>query len=74
MLWLTFLVFILLAVAIIVLAISGAEPSHRIQTFSQSSPQERAFEQRGAKLRMIGFVSLGLAAIIGLVIVLNLLR
>ena len=74
MLWLTVLVIILLAVSIIVLAISGGEPPHRIQTFNQSSPQERAFEQRGARLRMIGFVNLGLAAIIGLVIALNLLR
>ena len=71
---LTVLVIILLAVSIIALAFGSAEPSRRVQTFSQSSPQERAFEQRGARWRMIGLVSLGLAAIIGSGIVLNLLR
>lgn len=72
MVWLTVLAIVLLAVSIIALAISGAEPSHRIQTFSHSSSEERAFAQRAARLRVIGFVGVGLAAIIGLVIVLQL--
>ena len=74
MLWLTVLVVILLAISIITLAISGAEPPHRIQTFSHSSSEERAFEDRAARLRSVGFVSVGLAALIILVIVVNLLR
>ena len=74
MMWLTILAIILLAVSIIALASSGAEPSHRIVTFSHSSPEEDAFERRAIWLRAIGYTSVGLAAIIALVIVLSLLR
>ena len=70
MLWLTVLAIVLLAVSIIALATSGAEPPHRIQTFNRSSPQERAFEHRAARLRSIGFVSVGLAVLVVLVILL----
>ena len=70
MLWLTVPAIVLLAVSIIAIAMSGAEPPHRIQTFSHSSSEERAFDQRAARLRAIGYASVGLAAILGLVIVL----
>ena len=73
MTWLAVVVMILLGFSVLALAASGAEPPHRIQTFGHSSPAERTFERRAARLRAIGFASIGLAvlvAAIGVVVLL----
>jgi hypothetical protein len=74
MMWLTALAIVLFAVSVVALGMSGAEPPHRIQTFGHSSPEERAFEHRATRLRTIGFVSIALAVMLGVVIVLQLLE
>ena len=71
--WMTGLVLIPFGVSTFLLALSGAEPSHRIQTFSRSSPKEREFDRRATRLRVIGFLSAGFGVVIVLIVVLKLL-
>ena len=67
MAWLAAVVFLLLGFAVLALAIGGAEPPARIRTFSRSSPEEEAFDRRTARLQVIGFASVVIALLIGLV-------
>ena len=67
MTWLAVLIFVLFGFAVFVLAIGGAEPPDRIRTFSQSSREEQAFDHRATRLQMIGYASVALAVLIGLI-------
>ena len=67
MTWLATFVFLLLGFAVLALAIGGAEPPAAIRTFSQASPEEQAFQRRAARLQMIGYGTVALAVLIGLV-------
>jgi hypothetical protein len=67
MTWLAAFVFVLLGFAVFALAIGGVEPPDRIRTFGQSSREEQAFNRRAARLQMIGYASVALAVLIGLI-------
>ena len=60
-------VMLLLGFSVFALAAGGAEPPQQIQTFARSSPEEQAFERRARRLQVIGFATVGLAALIGLI-------
>jgi hypothetical protein len=60
-------VMLLLGISVIALAIGSAEPPHDIQTFGHSSPEEQAFERRAMRLQVIGFASIALAVLVGLI-------
>ncbi len=64
MMWLAGLLAPLFFIAIVALALSGAEPPVRIQTFSHSSPDEQEFDRRGFKLRMVGFSTMSVAILV----------
>lgn len=64
MMWLAGLLAPLFFIGIVALALSGAEPPPRIQTFSHSSPDEQEFDRRGFKLQMIGLSTLGVAIVV----------
>jgi hypothetical protein len=66
MLWWAGAVLISFATGIVTLAAAGAEPPGRIQTFSHSSSAERAFDRRASWLLAVGFVSVGMAVLMGL--------
>jgi hypothetical protein len=59
-----------LATGIVTLAAAGAEPPARIRTFSETSQAERDFDRRTGRLLIIGLVSIGMAAVMGLLCVL----
>lgn len=59
--WFAAFIFVLLGFAVFALAIGGVEPPDRIRTFSQSSPEERAFERRATRLQVVGYAAVALA-------------
>ncbi len=67
MTWLAASVFALFGFAVFALALGGVEPPDRIRTFSQSSPEEQSFDRRATRLQMIGYASVTLAVLIGLI-------
>jgi|HubBroStandDraft_3_1064219.scaffolds.fasta_scaffold1994542_1 hypothetical protein len=73
MTYLAVAVMILLGVSVIALGFGGADPPHRIQTFARSSPEERAFDRRAQRFQAVGFASVGLALLIGVIGALELL-
>jgi hypothetical protein len=66
-------VMLLLGFSVIALAFGSAEPPHDIQTLGRSSPEEQAFERRATRLQAIGFASVALAVLIGLLGALDLI-
>ena len=66
MTWLATFVFILLGFAVFALAAGGAEPPVYMRTFSRSSPEEQAFDRRATRLQVLGYASVALAVLIGL--------
>jgi hypothetical protein len=60
-------VMILLAVSVITLAFGGADPPGRIQTLGRASAEEQAFARRALRLQVIGFASVALAVLIGVI-------
>jgi hypothetical protein len=61
------LVMLLLGFSVLALAFGSAEPPHEIQTLGRSSPEEQAFERRAMRLQVIGFASVGVAVLVGLI-------
>lgn len=67
MTWLGTFVFMLLGFAVFALAIGGAEPPTDIRTFSRASPEEQEYDRRAARLQVLGYASVALALLIGLI-------
>jgi hypothetical protein len=67
MTWVGTIVLLLLGLAVLALAFGGAEPPIDIRTFSRASPEEQAFDRRAARLQALGYASVALAVLVGLI-------
>jgi len=74
MMWLTILVVVLTGFSMLVLALSRAEPPSETRTLSQSSQEEQAVERHSAWLRAVGYTSIALAALLGSMVVVQLVQ
>ncbi len=72
--WLAGLLPPLFLTGIVTLALSGAEPPSRIQTFSHASWAEQQFDRRCLKLRKVGLATVGLAILVSIAVGIQLLR